>query len=139
MLALEPDIVATYVATGQVRLIFWPVLNHGDPSVYATIAAECAGQQAPALFWALHGTLFEKQDQLWSATRDDYIAEAAAAGAEPTAFAHCYDDPATRQHVLALDATRRARGIYSQPVFDVNGTFSAGTGALLSLIAAALP
>lgn len=139
MLALEPEIVATYVATGQVRLIFWPVLNHGDPSLYATIAAECAGQQAPALFWALHGVFFERQNDLWRATRDDFIADATAVGAEPAAFARCYDDPATLQHVLELDAARRARGIFSQPVFDINGTFSAGSGALLSLIAAALP
>jgi 2-hydroxychromene-2-carboxylate isomerase len=42
-------------------------------------------------------------------------------GADAEAFAACYDGGEALDHVLELDETRRARGIFTQPVFDVNG------------------
>jgi protein-disulfide isomerase len=125
-LGTEPQIVADYVATGQVKIVFWPVLNHGNPSVYSTLAAECAGQQDPALFWALHGALFENQSDLWSADRDYYATLAESLGAERTTFEACYDDGSGLAQVMALDEARLERGIFSQPTFDVNGQLFSG-------------
>ena len=126
MLGTEPQLVADYVATGRVKIVFWPVLNHGNPSVYGTLAAECAGQQAPALFWAAHGLLFEQQDELWSAGRDYYVTLVESLGADQAAFEACYDDGSGLAQVTALDEMRLQRGIFGQPTFDVGGQVFAG-------------
>lgn len=126
MLGTEPQIIADYVATGLVRIVFWPVLNHGRPSVDSTVAAECLGQQDPALFWAAHGVLFEKQDDLWSADRAYYAALAEGLGADRPAFEACFDGADATAQVTALDEARLQRGIFGQPTFDVNGQVFAG-------------
>lgn len=126
MLGAEPEIIQNYVETGQVKLVFWPVLNHGNPSVYSTLTAECAGQQNPALFWTVHKMLFENQADLWDAGRGYYVETAVAAGADQAAFETCYDDPAAMDQVLELDNIRRQRGIFSQPQFDINGLIFVG-------------
>lgn len=117
---------ADYVETGQVKLVFWPVLNHGNPSVYSTVTAQCAGQQDPALFWAAHEALFANQSQLFRADRDYYINLAVTIGADQAAFEACYDSGSGLEQVLALDEIRRQRGIFSQPTFDINGEILAG-------------
>lgn len=121
MLGTEPQVIQTYVETGQARIIFWPVLNHGDPSLYSTLTAECVARQDIDAFWEVHHRLFQNQSDLWGADRDYYIEAAAAVGVDPDEFASCYDGGDALDHVLELDETRRARGIYTQPVFDVNG------------------
>lgn len=126
MLGTEPQIIADFVETGQVKVVFWPVLNHGDPSLYSTLTAECAGQQDPDLFWALHEHLFENQSALWGANRDYYVNTAVQLGADQAAFEACYDGQDGLAAVLELDALRRERGIFSQPVFDINGQTLAG-------------
>ena len=82
MLGIEPEIIANYVEQGNVRLIFMPVLNHGDPSVFATAAADCLGQQDPALFWTMHGRLFADQQSLWGANRQYYLDLAVSLGGD---------------------------------------------------------
>jgi protein-disulfide isomerase len=126
-LGTEPELVTAYVESGKVRLVFWPVLNHGDPSVYATLAAECVAQQDMEAFWEIHHQLFQRQEELWRADRDYFINAATQVGADATTFAACYDGGAALDHVLALDALRRERGIFNQPVFDVNGALLYGT------------
>lgn len=126
MLGTEPEIIRDYVVTGKVRLVFWPVLNHGNPSLYSTHAAHCAGQQNPDFFWALHQYLFENQRELARAGRDYFVATAVAFGADQTDFAACYDDPAALEQVRELDTIRRQRGIFSQPQFDINGRIFVG-------------
>lgn len=126
MLGTEPDIIANYVETGRVKLIFWPVLNHGDPSIYSTLTAECMGQQDPELFWTAHEYLFENQSDLWRADRDYYVNTAVSLGADQTQFEACYDGPDGIATVLELDNIRRQRSIFSQPIFDINGEIFVG-------------
>lgn len=121
MLGTEPEVIANFVDTGEAKIVFWPVLNHADPSVYSTLAAECVARQDIDMFWALHGALFANQSELWSADRDYYVNAAVGVGADRAAFEQCYDDGDALDHVLELDRIRRDRGIFSQPVFDVNG------------------
>lgn len=111
--------------TGQVKLVFWPVLNHGNPSVYSTVTADCAGRQNPDFFWALHKYLFENQDDLWGADRDYYVETAVSFGVDQAEFEACYDGVGL-EPVLELDNIRRQRGIFSQPQFDINGTILVG-------------
>jgi protein-disulfide isomerase len=120
VLGIEPEIIANHVQTGQVKLVFWPVLNHGNPSLYSTLTSECVGQQDPALFWDIHAYLFEHQGELWRADRDYYVNAAVAVGAEQSAFEACYDGPDGIAHVKALDAIRRQRNVFNQPTFDVH-------------------
>ncbi|MCP4428062.1 MAG: thioredoxin domain-containing protein [Chloroflexi bacterium] len=126
MLGAEPEIIANYVETGQVKLIFWPILNHGNPSVFATLAAECVGRQSEAAFWEAHQRLFENQRDLWRADRDYFVETAVALGADQSAFEACYDNPNTLAHIQNLDEIRRQWGIFSQPTFDVNGRIFSG-------------
>lgn len=121
MLGTEPELIATYVDTGLVRLIFWPVLNHGGPSVYATVTMECAGRQDVAAAWELHHLLFENQRDLWAADMDYFVDLAAGAGLDPAAFSACYTSEDALNQVQALDRIRQERGVFSQPVFDLNG------------------
>lgn len=138
--------MASYVETGLVKVIFWPVLNHGSPSVYSTIAAECVGRQSEAAFWDMHQRLFENQRDLWRADRDYYVQTATSAsfsvGVDQAEFEACYDDPDTLAHVQKLDEIRRQRGVFSQPTFDVNGRVFSGAqpfSVFEEVIADALP
>ena len=126
MQSVAPDIVQNHVETGEVQIVFWPVLNHGNPSVYSTLAAECVAQQSTDAFWEMHELLFANQSALWSATRDEYINFAVSVGADRATFEACYDGPDGLETVLALDELRRQRGVFSQPVFDLNGNVLAG-------------
>ncbi len=126
MLGTEPQVVQEYVQTGKVKLVFWPVLNHNDPSVYSTLTAHCVGRQDPDKFWAVHEILFNSQKDLWRADKAYFVNTAVAAGADQVAFEVCYDDPGAMDEVLALDAIRRQRGIAGQPMFDIAGTIYGG-------------
>ncbi len=127
MLGTEPQVVETYVETGQLQIVFWPVLNHGEPSFNATLAAECVARQDIGAFWTLHHALFESQSDLWGAGRDYYVEAAAAVGVDRETFGACFDGQEARDAVLALDETRRARGVFSQPVFDIEGQLLHGS------------
>jgi protein-disulfide isomerase len=126
VLGTEPDIIQNYVETGQVKLVFWPVLNHGNPSVYSTLTAECAGQQDPALFWAVHKMLFENQSDLWGAGRDYFVETAVAAGADQSTFETCYDDPSAWIRSWNWTTSAASAAFFSQPQFDINGTIFVG-------------
>ena len=142
MLGTEPKVIEAYVETGEARIVFWPVLNHGDPSTFSTLTAECVAQQDVDLFWEVHEVLFTNQQDLWSADRDYYVNTAVDVGAEREAFERCYDSAEAIDQVLALDALRRERGIFTQPVFDVNGQVFYGSqsfAAFSEVIEAALP
>ena len=142
MLGTEPDVIANYVETGQVKLILWPVLNHGSPSVYSTITAECVGQQSIPAFWEIHHQLFDNQRDLWNADRDYYVAAAVAVGVDQTVFEACYDNPETLSDVQKLDEIRRQWGVFSQPTFNVNGRVFSGAQPFTvfeEVIDAALP
>ena len=49
MLGTEPEIKENYVKTGQVKLVFNPVIDLGPRSLLAHQAAACAGEQS--MFW----------------------------------------------------------------------------------------
>ncbi len=139
MLGLQEQILTDYVETGQVKLVFWPVLNHGNASVYATVTMECAGLQSAELGWAVHHSLFENQANLWGAGRDDLMQLAIDSGVDQAAFEACYDNPDTIAHLQHLDQVRVERGVNGQPFFEVNGQLFAGDSTLVRAIEAALP
>lgn len=125
MLGTEPALKEQYIKTGQVRLVFNPVLNHADRSYQTHQAAECAGEQGQ--FWQFHNVLFENQNSFWSGDIRATIKQlAAGAGLDTARFNACLDEQRYLDLVLAQDELRRQRGIRGQPVFDINGQFLVG-------------
>jgi predicted DsbA family dithiol-disulfide isomerase len=126
VLGAERGIIANEVAAGQVKLIFWPMLDLGPNSENAAVTAFCAGEQDPAHFWAAHDTLFENQRSVYLAGRDFFVETAAALGLDGPTFEACYDGEAMRDHIRQLDQARRDKGIRQRPTFDVNGQLLLG-------------
>lgn len=121
MLGTEPQLIEEHVATGELRLIFWPVINHGNPSVYSSVTMECIGRQDVAKAWDAHNIMFENQASLWSADLDFYAGVAEQVGADRDSFVACYGSQEAIDHVMNLDQIRIDLGIMGQPIFDVNG------------------
>lgn len=125
MLSAEPQIKENYVKTGQVKLIFAPVLNHGDRSLQTHQAAECAADQGR--FWDMHNLLFENQEILFGGDVQATVKQLAAQiGFDTAAFNSCLDEQRTLARVEAQDELRRQRGIRGQPVFNINDSYLIG-------------
>ena len=121
MLGAEQEIIANHVLNGQVRLVFWPMLDLGPNSENAAATAFCAGEQDPAQFWAAHHRLYEDQGSVYLARRGYFTDVAAALGLDGPAFEACYDGEAMRTLLHELDAARREVDVRQRPTFDVNG------------------
>jgi len=121
VLGTEPDVVATYVDSGDVRIVYWPMLDHGNASLNAHAAADCIGRQDVDAFWEVHDRFYANQSELWSADRDYFVNVAVSVGVDQAAFETCYDSGEGHATVTALDSMRRERGIFTRPTFDING------------------
>ncbi|RME85857.1 MAG: hypothetical protein D6775_01605 [Caldilineae bacterium] len=117
MLRTEPTILDEYVATGIVKLQFWHILDHGNASIQASAAAECAGEQGA--FWAMHDTLFENQSRLWGGDQEVLADLAAAIGLDTAAFRQCMQGQNKQQWVQDVDREVKARGVRRRPTFDI--------------------
>ena len=125
MLGAEPAIRESYIKTGQVRLIFNPVLNHGDRSHQTHQAAECAAEQGR--FWEFHNVLYENQDSFWGGDIRATVKQLAAEyGLDTASFNACIDEQRYLDLIFSQDEIRQQRGIRGQPVFDINGEFLIG-------------
>ena len=131
MLGAEQEIIANHVLNGQVRLVFWPILDLGPNSANAAAAAFCAGEQDPAAFWAVHDALFANQRDIYGADRS-YFIDLAAAGLDRAAFEACYDGEAVRDLISTLDEGRRQLSVFQRPSFDLAS--AAGTQRLLGAL-----
>lgn len=117
MLRTEPTLIEVYVRSGQARLQFSHILDYANPSVQASMAAECAGQQGA--FWRMHDALFENQNQLWGANPDTHASLAAGLGLDVEAFRQCMDGDAVKNKVIAIDQQAKADGVRVRPTFDI--------------------
>jgi protein-disulfide isomerase len=125
VLGTEPEIKARYVKTGQVKLVFNPILDHGDHSVQAHQAAECAGEQS--MFWSMHDRLFAEQGSLFGGDpREMLKMHAAELGLDSAAFNACLDEQRYLEKVTAQDNYRREIGIRTRPTLDINGQLVVG-------------
>ena len=125
MLGTEPQLKATYIAAGQVRLIFNPVLSHGDRSYQTHQAAECAGEQGR--FWDFHNVLFDNQDSFWGGDIRQTVKQLAAeTGLNTESFNACLDEQRYLSLIESQDELRRQAGIRGQPVFDIHGEYLFG-------------
>jgi protein-disulfide isomerase len=120
VLGSEPQIIDTYVDSGQARLVYWPMLDHGNASLNAHAAADCVGRQSVDAFWLLHDDFYLNQGELWRADRDYFVNKAVDFGVDQAAFEECYDSGAGHATVTELDSIRRAAGIFNRPTFNIN-------------------
>jgi len=118
------DLKNTYVKDGTVLLVFNSILDHGDRSVQAHNAAECAFEQGK--FWELHDVLFEFESQLYGDTRVVVKELARQVEMDQQAFDQCVDEQRYVSTVKAQDERRRALGIRTRPTIDINGTLFIG-------------
>ncbi len=127
MLGAEPEIIANFVDSGQVRIVFWPMLDHGNASLNAHAAADCVGRQSPDAFWEIHDQFFANQADLWQADRDYFVAAALGLGIDQATFEECYDSGLGQATVTELDSIRRGLGIFNRPSFEINGQLLIGS------------
>ena len=127
MLGAEPEIIKNFVEQGQVRLVFWPMLDHGNASLNAHAAADCVGRQNVDAFWQIHDQFFRNQGELWQADRDYFVNAAVSAGIEQGAFEACYDGCIGHAAVTELDSLRRNQGIFNRPTFKINDQLLVGS------------
>lgn len=121
MQGAEQELIAGPVATGELRLVFWPMLDLGPNSTNSAIAAFCAGEQDPAAFWHVHDRLYGDQRNVYVANRDYFLGTIDGLGLDDAAFATCYDGEEMRQFLETLDQTRRDNGVRVRPTFDIAG------------------
>lgn len=127
MLGAGRQIVDTYVASGQVKVIFWPITDFGQTSIDAAASAYCVGQQDVDAYWHLHDRLFENFNQTYGGDRSYFVNAAVAVGADQAGFEACYDGGEGHDVVTRLNQVRLDRGISRRPTFDVNGQLLFGT------------
>jgi len=124
VLGTEPAIRENYIKTGQVLLIFNLVLSHGEYSVQAHLAGECAAEQG--YFWQMHDLLFQNQAALWGDTQAVVRQLAAEIGLDSAEFNTCMADQRYLDGLYSQDELRKEHGIRGQPVFDIEGDFLFG-------------
>jgi len=118
---VKPALVADYVATGELRLVYRDFAFLGAESIDAAVGARCAAEQNR--FWQYHDYLFANQQGenrgAFSAARLRAIAE--AVGLDMDAYSACVPDPAQRQAVLDARAAASSEGIASTPTLLIEG------------------
>jgi len=124
-----PELRRDYIATGKVRWRMVPfVLGMFPNGLEAMRAAGCVAEQDDEAFWAMHDTLFAKQD-VWKATRyadQLFRSYAVVAGADADAFTECFDGARASDRVTAANALANRTGVRSTPTFFVNGQLVQG-------------
>lgn len=121
MQGAKQEILGSHVAAGDVRIVYWPMLDLGPNSTNAAIAAYCAGEQDPAAFWRYHDWLYDNQRDVYLANRDTFLTTAATVGLDTDVFTACYDGDAARDLVETLDEARRDNDVSVRPTFDIIG------------------
>lgn len=124
-----PLLEEAYVATGQVQYIYrhFPLDFHQN-AMPASIAAYCAGQQDPKLFWQMNNWLFANQGA-WSEAADaaaQFRAQAVAIGVKEAGYDTCVADPASQARIQQDLQEGAAKGVSGTPAFFINDWFISG-------------
>ena len=117
MLRKEPTLIEEYVSTGMAKLQFHHILDHGNNSLQASAAAECAGQQGA--FWAMHNLLFENLNTLWNADMAVFGNFADSLNLDRATFQQCMDSGEMQEKVKLIDQEAKALGVRVRPTFDI--------------------
>lgn len=123
----EPQLIRTFVAAGQVRLVHrdFAFLGRGrsyDESVEAAAAARCAARQGR--FWDFEAWLYANQrgENAGAFSRERLKAVAERIGLDVAAWTSCLDEGTEQAAVRAETEEGARQGISSTPTIVVNGT-----------------
>ena len=117
----EGDILADYVETGKVRMIFKDYNIIGPDSVNASHGAHCADDQGK--FWEYHDILYENwtgENNGW-ASSDNLLSFAGEIGLDVDEWSECMEKGPHSQKILASNEDARALGLTGTPAFFVIG------------------
>lgn len=127
MLRTEPQLKSEFVSSGQVRLGFHHILDHGQASEKASMAVECAAEQSLAQYWSMHDLLFSSQGSLFQADNAVYGNLAGQLDLDVTAFNSCMADETHLAKVRAMNEERiDSWSIRRRPSFVINDKVYAG-------------
>ena len=123
----EPAINDSFVRNGQLMVIFrdFPIEALHPNAPMAHVASLCVGDQGAALYWAMHGKLFQAQAE-WGNLPDpmpvfERLAE--ESGADLDLYNTCIADPAPKQAFIAdAIAEGQVAGVSGTPSFSFRGT-----------------
>jgi len=108
----------------DVRIVFkdLPLVNKHDWAYAGAVAGQCAFQQSPEAFWALHDFFFENQAKLNAQNLDAQLdAFAPRARLDAAQFRACRQEKASAQRVDASLREASALGLANTPTLFVNG------------------
>jgi protein-disulfide isomerase len=117
-----PQIRDTYIARGEVRLIYRHLIQLGQSSLRAAEASECAAEQDK--FWEMHEAIYVGQAAIYGQTKIEgaLTVFAQEIGLDLGAYNACMVSGRHRARIQADFEAAQAAGIRSRPVFDINGT-----------------
>ncbi len=121
---IHPTLKKLMAERKDVRLVFkdLPLVNKHDWAYAAAVAGQCALQQSPEAFWALHDYFFENQAPLNAQNLDAQLeAFAPRARLDAAAFRTCRQEKATAHRVDASLREAAALGLANTPTLLVNG------------------
>lgn len=120
MLGVEKKLISKYVTVGQLRIVFNPVINHGNYSHQAHQGAECAAEQGK--FWFFREVLYRNQHRIWKRNAAEIVKLLAAESQlHVDEFYLCMDEQRYAGIIDGQDALRKRNGVRLQPTFDING------------------
>jgi len=123
----EPAINESFVRSGQLMVIFrdFPIEALHPNAPMAHVASLCVGDQGAALYWAMHGKLFQTQAE-WSNLPDPlpvFERLAKESGADLDRYGTCIADPAPKQAFIAdAIAEGQAADVSGTPSFSFRST-----------------
>src|SRR4051812_49918075 len=112
-----PSLVAKYVKTGKVKMVFQNYAFIGPDSLSAALAAEAAGKQNK--LWHFIDVFYNNQGpENTSYVTDKFLTKIAkGAGVDPQKMLTDRDDPSARQAVASAQQAAASAGVNSTPTF----------------------
>jgi protein-disulfide isomerase len=117
-LSTEKEIIEHYVYTGKVRLVYKHFLTHGQSSILAAQAAECAA--AHNKFWDFHDTLMARQLSVNEITIEVLQQIAGEIGLDPVSFSKELNSGKYKDQVIQEDQKARELGVSGSPTYYIN-------------------
>jgi protein-disulfide isomerase len=128
----EPQLLSTYVAKGQVSLVFHHFAFLGQESSWAAEAAECAGEQGK--FFEYHDKLYASQaGENRGAFSKDNLKKLATDLGLASSFNSCVDSGRYAQTVRDDTKVGEGRGVQATPTLFVNGRKIEGAATIEQL------
>jgi protein-disulfide isomerase len=114
----EPQLVATYVAQGKVKIVYRHFAFLGAESQWAAEASECADEQGK--FWEFHDRLFASQagENRGTFSKDNLKRIGEALGLGPS-FVACVDSGRYAQRVRDETKVGEGKGVRATPTLFV--------------------